>query len=709
MGLDAGADDYVAKPFDFQELLARIRALLRRGGSALPPHLEWKNLWLDPSTCKVTCDGKLLHLTPKEYGLLELFLRNNHRIFSCSALIDHLWSFEEPPTDDTVRSHMKGLRQKLKAAGVADDPIETVYGMGYRLKPAQKGEGKGETRRRTQENVTAPPLPTSSPRKNQVVTGVNKVWEEVVQKLEERVTTIEQASAILLLGKLTEEIRSKAKLEAHKLVGSLGMFGSDEGSHLAQEIESLLEMGTKLEPTIKQNLSQLVVALRQELQLLNSKYQPTLLSVNQLANELPLLLIVTQDRELAEALLKEANSWEMRSLIASDVIAARELMSENSPDVVLLDLCASGTRENTLTLLAELSGHTPPVPVIVFTAQDSLLARVKVARLARGSILQKPVSPSQVLETVNQILQQSRSAEARVMIVDDDSQTLTALHTLLTPWGLKVYTLENPLRFLEAMAVVKPDLLILDVEMPGVSGIELCQVARNDSQWSGLPILFLSAHSDTKTRQQVFAAGADNYISKPIVEPELITRIFNRLERVRWLRNLSEIDALTFVANRRKSTQDLHQYLQWSDRHHQPFCFAIVDLDYLKQINHRYGHALGDRVLSRLGELLRQTFHNQDVVGRWGGTEFVVGMAGMTKTDGVQRLWEVLKSLRQIEFTAANGDKFYTTFSAAVVEYPQDGDNLQALYQTADTVLDQAKAMGRNRVLSHERQKAEVG
>jgi diguanylate cyclase (GGDEF)-like protein len=69
----------------------------------------------------------------------------------------------------------------------------------------------------------------------------------------------------------------------------------------------------------------------------------------------------------------------------------------------------------------------------------------------------------------------------------------------------------------------------------------------------------------------------------------------------------------------------------------------------LKQINHRYGHALGDRVLSRLGELLRQTFHNQDVVDRWGGTEFVVGMAGMTKTEGVQRLWEVLKSLRQIE------------------------------------------------------------
>lgn len=97
IGLDAGADDYVVKPFDFQELLARIRALLRRGGSALPPLLEWKKLRLDPSTCEVTWDGKILHLTPKEYGLLEVFLRNHHRIFSCGALIEQLWSFEEPP------------------------------------------------------------------------------------------------------------------------------------------------------------------------------------------------------------------------------------------------------------------------------------------------------------------------------------------------------------------------------------------------------------------------------------------------------------------------------------------------------------------------------------------------------------------------------------------------------------------------------------
>lgn len=135
LGLDVGADDYVVKPFDLKELLARIRALLRRGNSTLPPLLEWEALRLDPATCDVTYAGQLLHLTPKEYALLELLLRNNGRVLSSTFILDNLWSFEDPPGRETVKVHVRGLRQKLRAAGAADDFVETVYGLGYRLNP----------------------------------------------------------------------------------------------------------------------------------------------------------------------------------------------------------------------------------------------------------------------------------------------------------------------------------------------------------------------------------------------------------------------------------------------------------------------------------------------------------------------------------------------------------------------------------------------
>lgn len=134
LGLDVGADDYVIKPFDLQELLARVRALLRRGNSALPPVLEWGSLRLDPNSCEVTYAEKLLSLTPKEYGLLELFLRSPGRVLSREIILEHLWSFEDIPGDDTVKTHIKRLRQKLKIVGVPSTLIETVYGLGYRLK-----------------------------------------------------------------------------------------------------------------------------------------------------------------------------------------------------------------------------------------------------------------------------------------------------------------------------------------------------------------------------------------------------------------------------------------------------------------------------------------------------------------------------------------------------------------------------------------------
>lgn len=134
LGLDAGADDYMVKPIDLQELLARIRALLRRGSVSSPPILEWGALQLDPALYEVSYQNQLLRLTPKEYSLLELLLRNGRRILSRSMIIEHLWSLENPPEEDTVKAHIKSLRQKFRAVGAPDDLIETVHGLGYRLK-----------------------------------------------------------------------------------------------------------------------------------------------------------------------------------------------------------------------------------------------------------------------------------------------------------------------------------------------------------------------------------------------------------------------------------------------------------------------------------------------------------------------------------------------------------------------------------------------
>lgn len=132
-GLDAGADDYVVKPFDLQELMARIRALLRRGQS-MTTSLMWGKLRLNSSTYEATYDEVGLQLTPKEYALLELLVSNGRRVLSRAGMIERIWSMESQPTEETVKTHIKSLRNKLKAAGAPEDFIETVHGLGYRLK-----------------------------------------------------------------------------------------------------------------------------------------------------------------------------------------------------------------------------------------------------------------------------------------------------------------------------------------------------------------------------------------------------------------------------------------------------------------------------------------------------------------------------------------------------------------------------------------------
>jgi DNA-binding response OmpR family regulator len=135
LGLDAGADAYMVKPFDLQELLAQIRALLRRGQAGASPVLSWGTLSLDPSSYEVMYGRSPIRLTPKEFALMEALLRYGKRVLSRTAIMEQVWSWSELPEEETIKTYIKNLRAKLKAAGAPKDLIETVHGVGYRLKP----------------------------------------------------------------------------------------------------------------------------------------------------------------------------------------------------------------------------------------------------------------------------------------------------------------------------------------------------------------------------------------------------------------------------------------------------------------------------------------------------------------------------------------------------------------------------------------------
>ncbi|PZD70924.1 Alkaline phosphatase synthesis transcriptional regulatory protein SphR [Acaryochloris thomasi RCC1774] len=684
VGLDAGADDYVVKPFDPEELAARVRALLRRGEQTILPILEWEAVRLDPKACEVRYNDSLLQLTPKEYGLLELLMRNNRRVFSCGMVLEHLWAYEDIPGEDAVRTHIKGLRQKLKAAGAPTDLIETVYGIGYRLKPLAD----------LAKSQTVPVAET--PVHQQTLNAIADIWVKFQPRVSKQVGVLEEAATALDHGSLNPQLHQKARQEAHTLAGGLGTFGLPEGSRVARNIERLLKADTALTKTQVLQLQQDVAALRQEVDC--ADHHPQVAPMK--SDEQSVVLIVDCDLISLKSLTNEAQQRQIRCQTATSITLARDQIQRQHPSLVLYEPAAAESEAQSSAFLLTLSQQSPPVPVLIFTSEESFSDRITAARLGGQAYLSKSLPTEQVWDRVEHTLQSAGLIEAQVMIVDDDPKILEAVAALLKPWGLAVTTLKDPSQFWETLTACSPDLLVLDVEMPQISGVDLCKVVRNDPQWEQLPIIFLTAHTEPETVNQVYVVGADDFVSKPIVGPELVVRILNRLERSRLQQQISETDPVTQVLNRKESIQTLENLL--NEVKHQPLCLIMLEVERIQQINDCFGFETGDQILKHVTQCILQSKAAGDVVVRKSGTHFVVGLRGLTKTEGRQWFHALMTLIDHRTFNAPDHTPLQITCSAGIAQYPDhaqypdQGTELQRLFCIAET----AKARGWGQVHS---------
>jgi diguanylate cyclase (GGDEF)-like protein len=513
----------------------------------------------------------------------------------------------------------------------------------------------------------------------------------------ERVALIERAVSALRVADLDERLRLQAQHAAHSLIGSVGTFGFLRASEAARELEH--DLVNPL-PARVPDMSVLIATVRRELQ--SEVLLPNPAQHLEPTKDHVRVLVVDDDLELCERIATEATSRAMLCDVATSPQQARASCAEHRPTIVLLDLTFPPEgMTDAYALLSELSDATPPVPVLVLTGTGAFIDRVEAAQRGSRAFLTKSLAPSQVLDAVEQFLARDRLETTRVLAVDDDPAMLAAIRALLEEHHLEVSTLEDPLRFWETLEEVAPELLILDVDMSLINGLELCRTVRNDPRWSRIAVIFATAHTDAATVEAVFAAGADDYIAKPIIGPELVNRVANRLERIRLFRAQAETDYLTGLANRAKSEEGLAQLVTLADRFSEPLSVAILDIDEFKLVNDAHGHAVGDSVLRRLGEHLQRDFRGNDVVGRWGGEEFIVGMYGMSRQSAVKRVTDTLDRFAEDQF-ASGTLTFKVSFSGGVAEYPLDGRDLRAVLGAADRALYHAKEGGRAHVLAAE-------
>jgi two-component system cell cycle response regulator len=272
--------------------------------------------------------------------------------------------------------------------------------------------------------------------------------------------------------------------------------------------------------------------------------------------------------------------------------------------------------------------------------------------------------------------------------------------------GLRVEEAEDGHQAVRGCRMLRPDVVLLDVEMPGLDGYTVLRILREDAELSEIPVVFLTAHAETEDVVRGLQLGAHDYLRKPFEPSELIARVSAALRvkslqdelrrRNAELETVTRTDALTGICNRRHLEERLHGMLAAARRHRQPAAVLMIDVDHFKRVNDTLGHAGGDAVLRQVAERLHRRVRLEDVVGRWGGEEFVV-LSDATDAAAAEVLaGRLLAAVGGSPFAIEGADDVGVTVSIGCAA---GTDDAEALLRRADTALYEAKSNGRNRVV----------
>ncbi|WP_035057824.1 GGDEF domain-containing protein [Andreprevotia chitinilytica] len=300
---------------------------------------------------------------------------------------------------------------------------------------------------------------------------------------------------------------------------------------------------------------------------------------------------------------------------------------------------------------------------------------------------------------VSQILDLNDSQEQepfRVLVVDD---SLTAGHVIkkaLEENGISVQTLADPQAVLDALHKFNPDLLLLDMYMPHCTGVEAARVIRQHSQFLSIPIVYLSGETDLGLQIDALRLGGDHFLTKPFNPLFLNAIVKSKIERYRALRRSMYHDSLTGLLNHTSCKARLDAALETARSQGQPLSVAMLDIDHFKRVNDSYGHPVGDQIIRSIAWLLKQRLRKSDLIGRYGGEEFMVALPGVNPREGQEILDRIRHDFAEIKHPHIGGH-FQLSFSAGIAGFPtfNSGD---ALVKAADDVLYMAKRGGRNRI-----------
>lgn len=460
---------------------------------------------------------------------------------------------------------------------------------------------------------------------------------------------------------LTYEMRAEALTSARRLTGLLGSLGIG--------VDSIRRLGGHFKrPDLVPEQAPRLAALLADVEkaLTEEKSDSQSAGVNT-------ILLVDPDPYQRETLVVEAFNRGLTTVEAQDIAQARQAVQIRVPEMLILEVAQPEVDE----FLDWFCQEHPTVPLVVLSTEGVFSKRLDVARRGGAVYLHKPMPASAVFDAIEERLARQDQRVFRVLALDDDPITLKVIGRSLANQGFQTQVLRDPLKLWYTLSESPPDVLLLDWEMPLVSGVDICKVLRSDPHHSRLPILVLTSHEDTETYQRALEAGADDVLCKPLDAARLGSRILNRLGRDTAVRRSSARDPVTGLMEVQGALRTANHLFALAVRNGAPFCLCLLRLERFEEIGEKWGRPLAAEVLRRVAQVLERRARPEDIVIYFRHDCFLLGLYGSPPEATDKLLASLNARLGQEKFAQDEG--FVLKCSAHTANYPEDGTLLQDL------------------------------
>lgn len=411
------------------------------------------------------------------------------------------------------------------------------------------------------------------------------------------------------------------------------------------------------------------------------------------------VFMALNDQHQARRIVRQMEFFGFRAADFNTAATLEEEAIRHKPDTLVIDTDFGDSPGAGLDVVERIQArHETPIPVIFVSDSDgSIVTRLRAVRCGGEEFFYPTVDPGQLIEKVESYTHSNPLEPYRVMVVDDSRAQAKFMENALLKAGMHTCIVTDPMMVMQALSDFSPEIIILDMYMPGCTGMEIAKVIRQQDHLHSVPIIYLSAEDDVAKQLHAMSMGGDDFLTKPIDARHLVATLHNRGRRARSMQALMVRDSLTGLYNHSHILHLLSSEISRARQNNLPLCFAMLDLDYFKNVNDTYGHGMGDRVLRSLSMFLKQRLRRSDHIGRYGGEEFVIVMPETGLADARNVLNEIREKFSELQHPSGE-QEFSVTFSAGLALW--QGDASHGLCEVVDQALYQAKADGRNRIYS---------